>query len=94
MTVAAAGERTVTFQDDGDGVGPEALPSRTESLVFRCRRNRGVSVNFHLRLPFSHLVNGIIDITGVAGGAQFTGVSPGSSQRTATGSARHAHADL
>lgn len=49
VTVAAAGERTVTFQDDGDGVGPEALPSRTQSLVFRCGPSRGVSVNVHFR---------------------------------------------
>lgn len=39
-------------------------------------------------------MNVLIGITGVAGGAQFTRVPPGSSQRTATGSSGHAHADL
>lgn len=32
--------------------------------------------------------------TGVGGGAQFAGVSPGSSQGAATGSSSHAHSDL
>lgn len=32
--------------------------------------------------------------TGVGGGAQFTRVSPGSSQRAATGSSGHAHTNL
>lgn len=30
------GGQTFTFQDDGDGVGPEALPSGTQRLVLRC----------------------------------------------------------
>lgn len=36
----------------------------------------------------------ICDITGVAGGAQFTRVPPSSSEGAATGSSGHAHADL
>lgn len=46
---SAAGGATVTFQDDGEGVGPEALSSGTERLVFRYGQIRPVSANFHFR---------------------------------------------
>lgn len=45
----AAGGQTLTFQDDGDGVGPEALASGTQRLVFRCGEKRPVSANFPFR---------------------------------------------